>query len=59
MQSRLASLKETAKADLARDESGWTGGKIAFMKRLAGVGDKYVRKIWMDVYHPDFFDHLS
>ena len=22
------------------------------MKRLAGIGDKYVRKIWMDVYPP-------
>jgi|SRR5215211_28979 len=29
-------------------------GKVAFMQRFHGIGDKYARNIWMDVYHPDF-----
>ena len=31
-----------------------TAAKIAFMKQFAGIGEKYARNIWMDVYHPDF-----
>jgi hypothetical protein len=31
-----------------------TQGKIAFMRQFAGIGDKYARNIWMDVYDPDF-----
>ena len=34
-------------------------GKIAFMRRFHGIGDKYARNIWMDVYHPDFYDTLA
>ena len=33
--------------------------KIAFMKKFDGVGDKYARNIWMDVYHPDFRDSIA
>lgn len=29
-------------------------GKIAFLKELPGIGDKYARNIMMDVYHEDF-----
>ena len=29
-------------------------GKIAFLRQFSGIGDKYGRNIWMDVYHPDF-----
>ncbi len=33
--------------------------KIAFMKRFHGIGPKYARNIWMDVYHPDFHDTIA
>lgn len=33
--------------------------KITFMKRFHGIGDKYARNIWMDVYHPDFHDTIA
>ena len=36
-----------------------TEGKIAFMKRFAGIGDKYGRNIWMDVYHPEFRNTIA
>ena len=28
--------------------------KIAFLKKFAGIGDKYARNIFMNVYHPEF-----
>jgi cystathionine gamma-synthase len=34
-------------------------GKVAFMQRFHGIGDKYARNIWMDVYHPDFRDAIA
>ncbi len=34
-------------------------GKVAFMLRFHGIGDKYARNIWMDVYHPDFRDAIA
>lgn len=34
-------------------------GKVAFMQRFPGIGDKYARNIWMDVYHPDFHDTIA
>jgi hypothetical protein len=36
-----------------------TEAKIAFMKLFHGIGDKYGRNIWMDVYHPDFRDTIA
>ena len=33
--------------------------KIAFMKGFRGIGDKYARNIWMDVYHPDFHHAIA
>jgi N-glycosylase/DNA lyase len=33
--------------------------KIAFMKRFYGIGPKYARNIWMDAYHPDFYDSIA
>lgn len=33
--------------------------KIAFMKGFHGIGDKYARNVWMDVYHPDFQDTIA
>ena len=34
-------------------------GKIHFLMQFAGIGNKYGRNIWMDVYHPDFHDHIA
>lgn len=31
-----------------------TVAKITFLQQFDGIGDKYARNIWMDVYHPDF-----
>jgi hypothetical protein len=36
-----------------------TKAKIAFMKRFIGIGDKYARNVWMDIYHPDFYDNIA
>ncbi len=33
--------------------------KIAFMKQFHGIGDKYARNIWMDVYHPEFRNTIA
>ena len=33
--------------------------KIKFMKQFAGIGDKYARNLWMDVYHPDFHESIA
>jgi hypothetical protein len=33
--------------------------KIAFMCQFDGIGDKYARNIWGDVYHPDFYDAIA
>jgi hypothetical protein len=34
-------------------------GKIDFLKRFPGIGDKYARNIMMDVYHEDFRDSIA
>jgi hypothetical protein len=34
-------------------------GKIGFLKQFAGIGDKYARNIWMDVYDPDFHNSIA
>jgi hypothetical protein len=36
-----------------------TEAKITFLKRFYGIGDKYARNIWMDVYHPDFHNSIA
>ncbi len=52
----MGGLKEAKKKALA---SRGREAKIAFMKRFHGIGDKYARNIWMDVYHPDFHDTVA
>jgi thermostable 8-oxoguanine DNA glycosylase len=34
-------------------------GKIRFLKKFSGIGDKYARNIMMDVYHEDFRDSIA
>jgi len=52
----MGGLKEARKRALS---SRGREAKIAFMKRFHGIGDKYARNIWMDVYHPDFHDTIA
>ncbi len=33
--------------------------KIAFLQQFDGIGDKYSRNIWMDIYDPDFHDAVA
>ncbi len=33
--------------------------KVAFMQRFHGIGDKYARNIWMDVYDPGFRNAIA
>ena len=33
--------------------------KMRFLKTFRGVGDKYARNIWMDVFHRDFRDSMA
>lgn len=33
--------------------------KIAFISQFAGIGDKYARNIWMDLYDPHFHDAIA
>jgi len=49
----LAKVKQ-----LALSQKGTTA-KIRFMKQFNGIGDKYARNIWMDVYHPDFRNSIA
>ena len=49
----LARAKEKAFAQVG------TKAKIAFMKCFVGIGDKYARNAWMDIYHPDFYDNIA
>jgi hypothetical protein len=48
----------TAAKDRALAADG-RAAKIDFMKRITGIGAKYARNIWMDVYHPDFRDAVA
>lgn len=41
------------------EEAPGREGKIAFLKRFAGVGDKVSRNIPMNLYHPEFRDSIA
>lgn len=36
-----------------------TEAKIAFMKQFDGIGDKYGRNVWMDIYDKDFRQSIA
>jgi hypothetical protein len=44
--------------DLAFKQAGTTA-KIAFLKQFHGIGEKYARNVWMDIYHPDFRNTIA
>jgi hypothetical protein len=48
-----AAARASAFAQPTRDS------KIAFMKRFHGIGDKYARNVWMDLYDPHFHDAIA
>lgn len=48
----------TAAKEAAMSRPG-RSGKIAFMQQFKGIGPKYARNIWMDVYHPEFRDSVA
>lgn len=50
----IQSMGGPAKAKAALLSEPGFNGKIAFLKRFAGIGDKYSRNIFMNVYHPEF-----
>jgi thermostable 8-oxoguanine DNA glycosylase len=54
--AEMGGLEEAKREAFAQEG---TEAKIAFMKRFHGIGDKYARNIWMDVYHPDFRDTIA
>lgn len=33
--------------------------KIKFIKEFDGIGDKYARNIWMDIYDKDFYESIA
>lgn len=49
----LAAAKKAATSQPDR------AAKIAFMQRFKGIGPKYARNIWMDVYDSDFRDSIA
>lgn len=52
----MGGLVETKNKALAQKG---TLAKIEFMKRFSGIGDKYARNIWLDVYHIDFHNNIA
>ena len=48
--------EEARRQALAQDGRA---GKVVFLQRFHGIGDKYARNIWMDVYRPDFRNAIA
>jgi N-glycosylase/DNA lyase len=44
--------------EMALNEHGMEK-KIAFMMHFKGIGPKYARNVWMDFYHPDFYQNIA
>jgi len=56
---RIERMGGVAKASKAAFDAPGRDAKLAFMLQFDGIGDKYARNIWMDVYHPDFHDAIA
>jgi hypothetical protein len=52
--ARIVALGGMEKARKAALSQKGQKGKVAFMKRFRGIGDKQAKGIWMDVFHQDF-----
>jgi len=53
---KMGGIKKTR--ELAFAQKGMEA-KIEFMKQFHGIGPKYARNIWMDIYHPDFYNNIA
>jgi hypothetical protein len=56
---RIEQMGGPVAAKRAAFEAPGRDAKLAFMTQFDGIGDKYARNIWMDVYHPDFYDAIA
>jgi hypothetical protein len=56
---RIAALGGIEKARKTALSQKGQRGKIAFMKRFRGIGDKQAKGIWMDVFHQDFRNTIA
>lgn len=52
----LGGLKESNSKALSLNSRE---SKINFMLQFSGIGDKYARNIWMDLYDKDFYDSIA
>lgn len=55
-------IEEMGGLEAAKHKSLEAEGKAAkfkFLCQFKGIGPKYARNIWMDVYHPDFHDSIA
>jgi hypothetical protein len=57
--ARIESMGGVRAASRAALAAPGRDAKLAFMLQFDGIGDKYARNIWMDVYHPDFYDAIA
>jgi hypothetical protein len=56
---RVQAMGGITAANKAAFDAPGRNAKLAFMLQFDGIGDKYARNIWMDVYHPDFHDAIA
>lgn len=56
---QIRTMGGPAKAKVALLSEPGRDAKIAFLKRLSGIGDKYARNIFMNVYHPEFRQSIA
>lgn len=55
-------IKNMGGAEKARELAFSKNGveaKINFMEQFHGIGPKYARNVWMDIYHPDFYNNIA
>jgi hypothetical protein len=57
--TRIQAMGRPEKAKDALLNKFGRDAKIAFLKRFAGIGDKYARNIFMNVYHPEFRQSIA
>jgi hypothetical protein len=56
---KIEAMGGPAKAKDALLSQPGRDAKIAFLIRFAGIGDKYARNIFMNVYHPEFLQAIA
>jgi hypothetical protein len=56
IEKKFGGVEQATQTMLAR---GSREAKIEFMKQFQGVGDKYGRNVWMDIYDPAFRESIA